>query len=162
MAYMTVTRTIAFFLAAAYLTVVMAPAAFAQARVTVVRDAEIEALISEYARPILKAAGLARSGIDIVLVNNRSFNAFVDGRRIFIHTGALTDAETPNEVIGVIAHEAGHIAGGHQERLRQQLQRAQTMAIVSALIGIGENQGTQAARLGQSGRPAAVLEPGAL
>lgn len=137
MAYMTVTRTIAFFLAAAYLTVVMAPAAFSQARVTVVRDAEIEALISEYARPILKAAGLARSGIDIVLVNNRSFNAFVDGRRIFIHTGALTDAETPNEVIGVIAHEAGHIAGGHQERLRQQLQRAQTMAIVSALIGIG-------------------------
>lgn len=137
MAYMTVTRTIAFFLAAAYLTVVAAPAAFAQARVTVVRDAEIEALVSEYARPILKAAGLARSGIDIVLVNNRSFNAFVDGRRIFIHTGALTDAETPNEVIGVIAHEAGHIAGGHQERLRQQLQRAQTMAIVSALIGIG-------------------------
>ncbi|WP_407673640.1 M48 family metalloprotease [Nitratireductor rhodophyticola] len=137
MVYTTVTRTISLFLVAAYLTVASTPSAFAQSRVTVVRDAEIEALISEYAQPILKAAGLSRSGIDIVLVNNRSFNAFVDGRRIFIHTGALTDAETPNEVIGVLAHEAGHIAGGHQERLRQQLQRAQTMAIVSALIGIG-------------------------
>ncbi|TIT62103.1 MAG: M48 family peptidase, partial [Mesorhizobium sp.] len=50
--------------------------AFAQG-VPVVRDAEIEALVRDYARPIFKAAGLANDGIDIVLVNDSSFNAFV-------------------------------------------------------------------------------------
>lgn len=105
--------------------------------VPIVRDAEIEALVRDYAKPILKAAGLANSGIEIVLVNDTSFNAFVAGRRIFINTGALMMADTPNEVIGVLAHEAGHIAGGHQERLRDQLARAQTMAIVASLLGAG-------------------------
>lgn len=110
--------------------------AFAQ-NVPVIRDAEIEALVRDYARPIFKAAGLANDGIDIVLVNDRSFNAFVTGRRMFINTGALMAAETPNEIIGVIAHEAGHIAGGHQLKLREQLERAKTMAIIATLLGAG-------------------------
>jgi predicted Zn-dependent protease len=114
----------------------LAPAS-AQQNIPVVRDAEIEALVRDYARPIFKAAGLSKSGINIVLVNDQSFNAFVAGRRMFINTGALLKSETPNEIIGVIAHEAGHIAGGHQERLREQLARAQTMAIVATVLGIG-------------------------
>lgn len=130
-------RFVALLMATAHVLGMFVVSSQAQQRVPIVRDAEIERLVSEYAQPILRAAGLSQSGIDIVLVNDRSFNAFVAGRRIFIHTGALVDAESPNEIIGVIAHEAGHIAGGHQERLRQQLQRAQTMAIVSALLGIG-------------------------
>lgn len=111
--------------------------AHAQRGIAVVRDAEIEALVADYARPILQAAGLSRSGIEIVLVNDPSFNAFVAGRRIFINTGALLQAETPNEIIGVLAHEAGHIAGGHQQRLREQLARAQTMAILATILGAG-------------------------
>jgi predicted Zn-dependent protease len=111
--------------------------ALAQASLPIVRDAEIEALVRDYARPILKVSGLSKSGIDIILVNDTRFNAFVAGRRMFINTGALLQAETPNEIIGVIAHEAGHIAGGHQERLRDQLARAQTMAVVAGLLGIG-------------------------
>ncbi len=111
--------------------------ATAQKGVSIVRDAEIEALVRDYARPILGAAGLSKSNIEIILVNDRRFNAFVAGRRIFINTGALLMAETPNEIIGVLAHEAGHIAGGHQERLREQLERAQTMAIVAGLLGVG-------------------------
>jgi len=110
--------------------------AFAQ-NVPVVRDAEIEALVRDYAKPIFKAAGLSSSGIQIVLVNDASFNAFVAGRRLFINTGALMQAETPNEIIGVIAHEAGHLAGGHQEKLREQLERSKTMAIVASLLGVG-------------------------
>jgi predicted Zn-dependent protease len=110
--------------------------AFAQ-NVPVVRDAEIEALVRDYARPIFKAAGLSNAGIQIILVNDSSFNAFVAGRRLFINTGALMQAETPNEIIGVIAHEVGHIAGGHQQRLRDQLERAKTMAIVAGLLGAG-------------------------
>lgn len=111
--------------------------ASAQGNLPVVRDAEIEALVRDYARPILKVSGLSKSGIDIILVNDTRFNAFVAGRRMFINTGALLQSETPNEIIGVIAHEAGHIAGGHQERLREQLARAQTMAVVAGLLGIG-------------------------
>ena len=115
-----------------------APAANAQQRsLPIVRDAEIEALVRDYVRPILKAAGLTKAGVDIVLINDDSFNAFVAGRRMFINTGALMTAETPNEIIGVIAHEAGHLADNHQERLREQLARAQTMAIVASLLGIG-------------------------
>lgn len=113
----------------------LCPAA-AQSRMSVIRDAEIEALVRDYARPILKAAGLQSSGIEIVLINDPSFNAFVLGRRIFVNTGALLQAETPNEVIGVLAHEAGHIAGGHQQRLRQQLERAKTMALVAGALGL--------------------------
>ena len=63
--------------------------ASAQGSVPIVRDAEIEALVRDYARPILGAAGLSKSNIDIILVNDRRFNAFVAGRRIFINTGAL-------------------------------------------------------------------------
>lgn len=108
----------------------------AQGSLPIVRDAEIEGLLLDYARPIFKAAGLNRKGIKIVLVNNASFNAFVDGRRIFINTGALVTASTPNEIIGVLAHESGHIAGGHQQRLRDQLARSRTLAIIGALAGI--------------------------
>jgi predicted Zn-dependent protease len=110
--------------------------AYAQ-NIPMVRDAEIEALVRDYARPIFKAAGLSKAGIQIVLVNDKSFNAFVAGRRLFINTGALMEAETPNEIIGVIAHEAGHLAGGHQQRLRDQLERAKTMAIIAGLLGAG-------------------------
>lgn len=126
------------FLAVAMLSLALASTpAVAQRGISVVRDAEIEALVADYARPILDAAGLGKSGIEIVLVNDPSFNAFVTGRRIFINTGALLMAETPNEIIGVLAHEAGHIAGGHQQRLRDQLARAQTMSVIAALLGAG-------------------------
>jgi predicted Zn-dependent protease len=67
-----------------------------------VRDAETEQLLREYAAPILKAAGINAAGAKIVLVNNRAFNAFVaSGQKIFINVGALMDAQTPNEVIGM-------------------------------------------------------------
>ncbi len=105
--------------------------------VSVVRDAEIEQLLKEYAAPVLKAAGLGNSGIEIIIVNDPSFNAFVTGRRIFVYTGALIATETPNEIIGVLAHEAGHIAGGHQFRMREKLDAARTMAILSSIIGMG-------------------------
>jgi predicted Zn-dependent protease len=131
-----------------------------QGRVPVVSDAEIEALMRDYARPILKAAGLSKTGVDIILVNDRSFNAFVVGRRMFINTGAIQIAETPNEIIGVIAHEAGHIAGGHQERLRQQLEKAKTIAIISTLVGIGATAAGAAAGEGDAARAGTGIAAG--
>lgn len=125
-------------LAAAAIAATSLPApASAQGRVAVVRDAEIETLLKEYATPILKAAGLSRRAIDVIIVNADSFNAFVDGRRIFVNTGALLQSELPNEIIGVIAHEAGHLAGNHQQRLREQMATARTLAIVGTLLGAG-------------------------
>ncbi|MEH6720897.1 MAG: M48 family metalloprotease [Aurantimonas endophytica] len=119
------------------LTPVAAQSRSEKTRLPVVRDAEIEALVADYARPLLQAAGLSRSGIQIVLINSSGFNAFVAGRRIFINTGAITATETPNQLIGIIAHEIGHLAGGHQQRLREQLERSQTIAIVAGLLGAG-------------------------
>ncbi|HET9902787.1 MAG TPA: M48 family metalloprotease [Xanthobacteraceae bacterium] len=107
-------------------------------KLPIIRDAEIEQLLREYLTPILKAAGLAQQNVRVVIVNDRSFNAFVvDGRRIFVNAGALLDSETPNQLIGVLAHEVGHIAGGHLARLRQELARMETAALISTLLGIG-------------------------
>jgi predicted Zn-dependent protease len=76
--------------------------------------------------------------VRVVVLNDQSFNAFVmDGRHIFINSGALFEAKTPNEVIGVFAHETGHLAGGHLLRLREKLAAAQTQSIVAMLLGVG-------------------------
>jgi predicted Zn-dependent protease len=104
----------------------------------IIRDTEIENLLRDYATPILRVAGLSQQKIRVVILNDRSFNAFVmDGRHIFINAGALFEAKTPNEVIGVLAHETGHLAGGHMMRLREQLAHAQTASVVALLAGIG-------------------------
>src|SRR5215204_2976016 len=94
--------------------VALAPAAsLAQAgppKSTIIRDAETEQLLREYAHPIFRAAGVNGAATEIILLNDQTFNAFVaDGRKIFINVGALMDSETPNEIIGVLAHETGHI-----------------------------------------------------
>src|SRR5688572_12066379 len=80
----------------------------ARAGVSLIRDAEIEQLLSDYATPIFRAANLASQNINIHIVSDKSFNAFViDGQNMFIHIGAITKSDTPNQLIGVIAHEAG-------------------------------------------------------
>lgn len=106
--------------------------------VPIIRDAEIEQLLRDYTRPILRVAGLAHQHIRVVIINSRVFNAFVaDGRRIFVNAGALMQTKTPNELIGVFAHETGHIAGGHISRRQQMLARAQTESIIAMLLGVG-------------------------
>jgi predicted Zn-dependent protease len=116
-----------------------AGSAFAQqGRLPVLRDAESEELLREYTRPLLKAAGLGQQNIEVVIINSREFNAFVaDGRRIFVNYGALFESTTPNQIIGVLAHETGHIAGGHLARIREQLASAQTAAIIAMILGAG-------------------------
>jgi predicted Zn-dependent protease len=119
---------------------------------SIVRDAETEGLLREYAAPIFRAAGINAGATRIILVNERSFNAFVaNGQKIFINTGALMDAETPNEVIGVLAHESGHIAGGHLARLRQQVSNAQVLSVIGMLAGVGAMAGAVASRSDQVG-----------
>jgi predicted Zn-dependent protease len=106
--------------------------------IPIVRDAETEGLLRDYLAPILKAAGLPGAATEVVLINKRDFNAFVvDSRRIFVNVGVITSSDTPNEVIGVLAHETGHIAGGHMVRMRDALAKAQLMAAIGMILGIG-------------------------
>src|SRR5262245_38473235 len=88
----------------------------------ILRDTETERLLAEYTRPILRVAGLEKQNIQMVIINDSTFNAFVaDGHRIFVNYGAIVQSETPNQLIGVLAHETGHLAGGHLSKLREQL-----------------------------------------
>ena len=102
------------------------------------RDTETEQLLRDYTRPILRAAGLEKQNIQIVIINDSSFNAFVaDGRRIFVNYGAIMQSETPNQLIGVLAHETGHLAGGHLAKMREQIAHAQTQMVIAMLLGAG-------------------------
>src|ERR1700693_4023023 len=104
----------------------------------VIRDTEAEKLLRAYTRPILRVAGLEKQNIQVVIINESAFNAFVaDGRRIFVNYGAMLQSETPNQIIGVLAHETGHLAGGHLAKLREHLAQAQTQMIIAMLLGAG-------------------------
>ncbi|MCH9018999.1 MAG: M48 family metalloprotease [Proteobacteria bacterium] len=105
-------------------------------QVSLIRDAEIENTIRAYATPLFAAAGLESSSVKIHLVNDKRLNAFVaGGLRLFINTGLLLASETPNQVIGVIAHETGHIAGGHLARTDEALRGANVATILAAVVG---------------------------
>jgi predicted Zn-dependent protease len=114
------------------------PALAQQRGPPVIRDTEAEQLLREYTRPILRAAGMEKQNIQMVIINESVFNAFVaDGRRIFVNYGAMMQSDTPNQIIGVLAHETGHLAGGHLSKLREQLAAAQTQMIIAMLLGAG-------------------------
>jgi predicted Zn-dependent protease len=106
------------------------------AGIPMIRDAEIEQLMRDYTAPILKVAGLGNQNVKVVLIADDSFNAFVmDAHRIFVNTGALKQATTPNQMIGVFSHETGHIVGGHLSKMRQELANVQTAMIIGMLLG---------------------------
>src|SRR3954467_11286575 len=112
-------------LATALVTAAVPTLATAQGGIPLIRDAEAEQLLRDYTRPILRAAGLEKQNIQVVILNEGAFNAFVaDGRRIFVNHGAMMQSETPNQIIGVLAHETGHLAGGHLSKMREQMARA--------------------------------------
>lgn len=113
---------------------VAGPAAQAQG---VIRDAEIESIVRGYWDPILRAANIDPAETDLVLINDNSINAFVtNSRSMFVHTGLIMAAQTPNEIKGVIAHETGHMAGGHVFQSREAMSRAMRPAFLSIGLGI--------------------------
>lgn len=102
-----------------------------------IRDTEIEDTLRLYATPIFKAAGLDPNGVSVYIVSDNSLNAFVaGGQKLFINTGLLLKAETPEQVIGVMAHETGHITGGHLSRVHDQLRNASAISILSTIAGV--------------------------
>jgi predicted Zn-dependent protease len=140
-------------LAAAVAVAPVAASAQQPGNLTIIRDAEIEQLMRDYANPIFRASGINEGATKIILVGSRDFNAFVaSGRKVFMNVGVIMDSTTPNQVIGVMAHEAGHIAGGHLFRMREQLERAQIMAVAGMLLGAGAVvAGSRSGQIGMSG-----------
>jgi len=115
-------------------TLMHAVPAFAQ---SLLRDTEIEETMRDYTTPILRAAGLSPSSVDLYLVNDPSLNAFVTrGQNIFLHSGIILQSDTPNQLKGVIAHEAGHIAGGHLVRRDYGNRSAYGAILIAAGIGL--------------------------
>ena len=115
-----------------------APVSAADDRVVVIRDAEIEATIRAYATPLFQAAGLTPDDIHVALVQSDKINAYVThGLTLVLYTGLLARSETAGQVIGVIAHETGHIAGGHLVRLREEVDTLLLKSLAVAALGIG-------------------------
>lgn len=115
------------------------PSALAQTQIGgLIRDAEIENTIRAYATPLLQAAGLDPAAVHIYLIGADSINSFVaGGQNIFVHTGLLTRAKDPLAIIGVLAHEIGHIAGGHLARMPEAIRNATIQGLIATVLGIG-------------------------
>jgi predicted Zn-dependent protease len=126
------TRTICVLVAAS---LTLARPAAAQAPQSYIRDAEIETIIRTYATPIFTAAGLDAQAVHIYIVNDPRLNAFVaGGQNLFINTGTLLRAESPNQLVGIIAHETGHIAGGHLARSEEAMRNASIEGIIAMAV----------------------------
>ncbi|AXB75126.1 M48 family metalloprotease [Novosphingobium sp. P6W] len=102
---------------------------------SILRDAETEALLHDMAAPLVKASGLGVNNVDIVLVNDGSVNAFVaGGQAVYVNSGLIDEADTAAEVQGVIAHELGHVTGGHAV-LNMGGKSATNISLLSLLLG---------------------------
>ena len=104
----------------------------------IIRDSEIESYLSQWFAPIFKANNMSPSQVKIILVQDNDINAFVTGgANIFFYTGLIEKTDNPEELIGVMAHELGHISGGHLIRGREALEQASYESILGTIIGIG-------------------------
>ncbi len=104
----------------------------------IIRDSEIESYLQEWGEPLLKAAQIPDGGVNIILVQNNDVNAFVaGGANVFFYTGLIEKTDDPGELMGVFAHELGHIAGGHLVSTRDAFERASYESILGTVVGIG-------------------------
>jgi predicted Zn-dependent protease len=119
------------------------PAPAAAQGLNIIRDTEIEMILQRWGRPLFLAGGLVPEAITIRLVNDDSINAFVtQGNLMVFHSGLLMAAKTSNEVIGVMAHETGHIVGGHAVTFGDNVAAASTTALIATLLGVAAGVAT--------------------
>lgn len=119
---------------------------------TIIRDSEIEEILSEWFAPIFEANSMDPKQVKVILVNSNEVNAFVaGGANIFFYTGLIQKTDNPAELIGVMAHELGHIQGGHLVRSREALEQASYESILGTLLGLGAALAT-----GESGAAATI------
>src|SRR5437868_5367504 len=127
---------------------------------SVLRDSETELLFKDVARPLLKAGNLDPNSVEVVLLNDPEINAFVDkGQIVYIQSGLLQATDNVNQLQGVIAHELGHVAGGHSIRLEQGAKEATGISIATMVLGalaIAAGAGDAAMGLMMAGQQAAM------
>ncbi|MGB0843465.1 MAG: M48 family metalloprotease [Alphaproteobacteria bacterium] len=122
---------------------------------SLIRDAEIEAYLKSWSKPIFQAAGLYVDNVEMLLVSSKDLNAFVaGGQNIFMHTQLLQRADNPEQILAVIAHETGHIAGGHLNKQATELAAAQLKALAATIIGVGASVLTEDSSAGILGSAA--------
>jgi predicted Zn-dependent protease len=103
----------------------------------IIRDVEIEDTLRVYDSPVLRAAGIDASTVQFHIVQDSSINAFVsNGRNMFVHTGLIIAAKNPNEIIGVMAHETGHLLDEHQLRSGENMDIAMRPMLLSIGLGV--------------------------
>jgi predicted Zn-dependent protease len=143
-------RSLSGLIAAAALVVAATPAA-AQ---STIRDTEIEGIIREWSDPVFVAMGLDPAEVEVLLVADNDLNAFATrGRIMGINTGLILRTETPGQLLGVIAHEAGHIKNRHTLRDGASAAGMQPFLMSMAL-------GALAVLAGEPGAGAALLGSG--
>lgn len=129
-------RPIAFFFIATFIGLNICVPSLEAKSISFIRDAETENTIRNYSAPVFKVAGLNPEDIKIYIVNDNTLNAFVaGGQKLFINTGLLFQSSSANQVIGVIAHETGHISGGHLVRTHDALAKSNAQSILTMIIG---------------------------
>jgi predicted Zn-dependent protease len=116
-----------------------------------IRDAEIENIIRSLSVPVFQAAALNPEFVRIRLIQDKTLNAFVaGGQNIFIHTGLILNAEGSDALVGVIAHETGHIEGGHLVRSRDAIENAGAIQMIGTILGAAAGIATRDGAVGQA------------
>ena len=112
------------------------PAAAQESDISALRDTETEALFKDVSRPLIQAAGLDPDSVQVILLKDSSINAFVaTGQAVYIHSGLIQAADNVNQLQGVIAHELGHVAGGHAIRIQEGVNNATGITIATLVLG---------------------------
>jgi predicted Zn-dependent protease len=127
---------------------------------SVLRDSETELLFKDVARPLIKADGLDPNNVEVILLNDPEINAFVDrGQTVYIQSGLIQAADNVNQLQGVIAHELGHVVGGHSIRLQEGAKAATGISIATMVLGalaIAAGAGDAAMGVMMAGQQAAM------
>jgi predicted Zn-dependent protease len=110
--------------------------ALAQDSPSLIRDTETENMLRTFEMPVWRAAGLDPGAMHIFIIADPTINSFVmGGQNIFMNTGTIMRADRPNMLVGVMAHETGHIAGGHLARMPEEMRNATIKAIIAMVVG---------------------------
>ncbi|MCB4859533.1 M48 family metalloprotease [Sphingobium sp. PNB] len=119
-------------IAAASLALLSRPAAAQQ----ILRDAETEAFMADMSAPLVQAAGMEPRNVQVLVINDPNINAFVaGGQYVWVHSGLIAAADNVNQVQGVVAHELGHIEGGHVIRYGEGMKEATGITLLSLVLG---------------------------
>jgi predicted Zn-dependent protease len=129
-------RAVRLLMLAMLLSLSVARPAVAAGEAQLLRDSETELLFRDMAKPLIVAAGLDPDSVHIVLLNDPEINAFVTaGQAVYLHSGLIEASDNVNQIQGVVAHEIGHITGGHAIRLQDGAKEATGISIATLVLG---------------------------